>query len=157
MFHSIPTVKSVVAPWMASPLFVRDSGIDSPRQIIGWWEARRGPYNLIVAIAGVVTTATGVLSVSVANAFLESPIQRPDPPLFFFAALYAVAANLGYTGGWMVELIAGRLLGVRSGHLAVLSFRLGLVFSILVTLLPAVFAMGFALHAFLTRRPLIVP
>jgi len=39
----------------------------------------------------------------------------------------------------------------------VLSFRLGLVFSILVTLLPAVFAMGFALHAFLTRRPLIVP
>jgi hypothetical protein len=32
----------------------------------------------------------------------------------------------------------------------VLSFRLGLVFAIFVTLLPSVFVVGFAFHAFLT-------
>lgn len=151
------SMKATLAEWMANPLFLRDPGLEAPGQIIGWWEARRIPYNLIVGIAGIVSIAAVVLSVGVANAFLETPLQRPDPPLFFFAALYAVAANLGYTGSWVVELITGRFRGVRSGDLAVLSFRLGLVFSVLVTLLPAVFAGAFALHAILTRRPLIAP
>jgi hypothetical protein len=94
---------------------------------------------------------------SVTNAFLETPLHRPDPPLFLFVLAYAVVVNLFYTGGWWVELVGRRLWPAMEGDLPVLAFRLGLVLSILVTTLPAVLATAFAVHAILTRRPLISP
>ena len=138
-------------------LFQRESGIADHWQIIGWWETRRVPFNLIVGIVGILTIASGLLAMSIANAFLETPIHRPDPPLFLLVFLYAVVVNLFYTGGWFAELVYRRLWRTAQGELAVLSFRLGLLLTILVTLLPSLFAVAFAVHAVLTRKPLFSP
>ena len=142
---------------LGTSLFERTAHTTTAWQTIGWWETRRVPFNLIVGIVGVVTVATGTLAMSVANAFLETPIHRPDPPLFFFALVYAVVVNLFYTGGWVVELLWRRLWPTTEDALPALAFRLGLVFSMLVTLMPALLATAFAIHAILTRRPLISP
>lgn len=150
-------MKTLLDRVLGASLFQREPGISGPWQTIGWWEARRIAFNLIVGIVGILTVATGILAISVTNAYLTTPLQRPDPPLFFFAAIYAVVANLFYTGGWMAELVFGRLWPTAQGNLGVLSFRLGILFSMLVTLLPAVMAVAFAVHAILTRRPLIAP
>ncbi len=138
-------------------LFQREPSIATPWSIIGWWEVRRIHLNLIIGIVGIVTVATGSLAMSITNAYLDTPIHRPDPPLFFFALIYAFVVNLFYTGGWLAELVWRRWWGGPHGELAMLSFRLGLLFSILITLLPAMIAVAFAIHAIVTRRPLIVP
>ncbi len=150
-------MNAILDRFFGASLFQRNTGIVGPWPIIGWWETRRIPFNLILGIVGIVTVITGTLAMSLANAFLETPIQRPDPPLFFFAFLYAVVVNVFYTGGWLAELVWRRWWQADQGDLAVLSFRLGLMFSILVTLLPAVVAVAFAVHAVLARKPLISP
>ncbi len=142
---------------LGATLFHRDVEATGPWQTLGWWEARRAPFNLIVGIAGIATVATGTVAMGVANAFLETPVHRPDPPLFFFTLLYAIVANVFYTGGWVAELVWVQLWGKAQNDLAVVSFRLGLLLSVLVTLLPAVISIAFAIHAILTRRPLITP
>jgi hypothetical protein len=37
----------------------REVPIDSPKNAIGWWEARRIPFNLIVGIAGTLLYCRG--------------------------------------------------------------------------------------------------
>jgi len=146
---------SILNRLLGPSLFLGEVGPRSAWRIIGWWEVCRVAFNLIVGIAGLVTLATGILAMGIANAFLETPLHRLDPPLFFFALIYAVAANLCYTGGWLAELVCRRMWPATRGDLAPLWLRLGLVFSIFVTLLPAVLAVAFAVHAILTRQPLI--
>jgi len=152
-----PSVNAILSRLFGASLFHREPAIATPWAIVGWWEVRRVPFNLIVGMVGIVTVATGSLAMSVTNAFLETPLHRPDPPLFFFALIYALVVNLFYTGGWLAELLWRRMWGGPHGELATLSFRLGLLFSILITLLPAVIAVAFAVHAIVTRRPLIAP
>jgi hypothetical protein len=150
-------MSSILNRLFSPSLLERPTGTTNAWQTIGWWETRRVPFNLIIGIVGVLTVATGTLAMSVTNAFLETPLHRPDPPLFLFTLAYAVVVNLFYTGGWMVELLWCRLWPATKGDVAILTFRLGLVLSILVTTLPAVLATAFAVHAILTRRPLISP
>jgi hypothetical protein len=150
-------MKAILKRFFGASLFHRKDGIHQPWAIIGWWEMRRVPFNLILGIVGLVSIATGLLAMSIANGFLETPVHRPDPPLFFFALMYACVVNFFYTGGWLAELVWCRWWRMEQENFAVLSFRLGLVFSILVTLMPAVIAIAFAVHAILARKPLIAP
>ena len=150
-------MNTILDRFLGASLFHRDAHVGGVWQTIGWWEVRRVPFNLILGIVGMVTVVTGTVAMSLANAFLETPIHRPDPPLFFFALLYAVVVNVLYTGGWLAELVLGRCWGTVQDGLAVVSFRLGLLLSVVVTLMPAVIAVAFAVHAILTRRPLISP
>ena len=68
----------------------------------------------------------------------------PDPPLFVFAAviLYGVMANIFFTGGWITELLARRIWTQRAEAYGEISFSFGTLFSVLLTLLPAVFYTG---------------
>ncbi len=150
-------MKTILNRVLGDSLFHREAGTAGAWQILGWWEVRRAPFNLILGIVGLVTVALGTVAMGIANAFLETPIHRPDPPLFFFALVYAVVVNLPYTGGWVAELVWVQLWGKAQDDLAVVSFRLGLLLSVLVTLLPALISIAFAVHAILTRRPLITP
>jgi hypothetical protein len=138
-------------------LFRREPGLTHPWQIIGWWEVRRVPYNLIVGIAGLISLAVCVLAVGVGGSFLKEPLQRPDPPLFGVVLVYAVVANICYSGGWLAELVWLRLWRTHQPCLAVLSFGLGLLFSILVTLLPAVAAVSWMAYMLLSRQPHLAP
>jgi hypothetical protein len=123
-----------------SLLCERTAPVVSARQTIGWWEARRVPFNLIVGCAGVVSIAV-VSIVGLGASFLfNSDFGLPDPPLFaiFGVILYALVVNICYTGGWIVELVIRIAWPEQTDRFATLSLALGLLLTILVTLLPAV-------------------
>jgi ABC-type branched-subunit amino acid transport system permease subunit len=123
-----------------SLLCERNSPMVSARQAIGWWEARRVPFNLIVGSAGIVSVA--VVSVVGLGAYFlfNSDFGLPDPPLFavFGVIFYALVVNILYTGGWIVELVIRTVWPEQADRFATLSLSLGLLLTILVTLLPGI-------------------
>lgn len=124
-----------------SDFFSRDEAHPRVSGIIGWWEMRRLPYNLLVGAAGVITCALCLVTGLLCEHFLDDPIGLPDPPIFAFFAIFAygIMANICYTGGWMAELIVQKLWPTQGEAFGKISFFLGLIFSILLTLAPGVF------------------
>ena len=127
--------------WVRGSLLCeRNTPIVGARQAIGWWEARRVPFNLIVGSAGIVSVA--VVSVVGLGAYFlfNSDFGLPDPPLFavFGVVFYALVVNICYTGGWIVELVIRSAWPDQADRYATLSLSLGLLLTVLVTLLPAV-------------------
>ena len=109
-------------------------------QVIGWWEARRIPFNLIVGMAGAVS-GVAILCIAVAGEiFFGVPFGMPDPPILAVAAVvvYALGANVCFAGGWIAELTVRRAWPDESDRFGTLSFTLGLVFAVVVTLLPPI-------------------
>jgi hypothetical protein len=114
--------------------------MDGAWDTIGWWEAKRVPFNLIVGCAGIIS-GTAVLVVGTGSWIVfQSDFGIPDPPLFavLAALIYAILANICYTGGWMCELLVRKLWPQQAGRFACLSFSLGLVFSVILTLTPGI-------------------
>lgn len=108
---------------------------ESARSAVLWWELRRIPYNLALAVAGMISVSAvyGVFGP------LAPPGEDPIEPiaLFGLVALYAVCANLAYTIGWISELLwSGGDSSTTRPRRSTL-FRLGLAGSIVLTLLPA--------------------
>lgn len=123
-----------------SALCRREVPVTSAREAIGWWEARRGPFNLIVGSAGIVSCMV-VGIVGLGSYFLfDGEFPMPDPPLFAIVGiiLYGIVANVCFTAGWLFELIARKIWSGEADRLATLSFFLGLIFSVLLTLTPAI-------------------
>lgn len=131
-----------------SPYLRRDSEVTGIKEIILWWESRRVPYNLAVGIVGLLTSLmcwVSIVLVELSGKFEESLI--PDPPFFAVVSviLYAVGANVCYTAGWLVEGLlywAGRKSDRFFGPI---TFALGTIFSLLLTLMPAFLMIGAAL------------
>jgi len=122
------------------PLFRRDVSITSTRAVIGWWETRRIPYNLIVGSAGILTYIAIAIVGMGSYIFFNSDFGLPDPPLFaiFGVILYGILANVCFTGGWVAELIVQRIWPEEANRFATTSFSLGLILSVLLTLTPAI-------------------
>ena len=101
----------------------------SALSILGWWEARRGLFNLAVGGAGLIT----LLVVR-----LVSLIPPGVPFMFDWRVIlaYGLLANVCYTFGWAAETAAQRLWGDRVSPIGPALFRQGLAFSIGLTLLP---------------------
>ena len=101
--------------------------------IIRWWEARRVPYNLIVGTVGLLSFVAFLALVGYCG-HLE-----PGEDAFELLELFIapIAINLCYTAGWVTEISLwraqtwGRPLGPRL-------LRLGLAFSLIVVMLPAI-------------------
>lgn len=108
-------------------------------EIIAWWELRRIPYNVVVGATGIVTIVIIATAAWIASQKFGDPIEFPDPPLFALMAViaYGVCANICYTGGWIAELLARSVWKEKVGAFAQITFVLGFVFSILLTLVPA--------------------
>ena len=121
--------------------------------IIKWWEARRIPYNLIVGAAGVFTLAVIIAVAAIASEKFGEPLGWPDPPIFavFAVIAYGIGANVCFTGGWIAEIIAGKLWKERAGAFGEISFAFGLVFSVLLTLAPAALFAGLLVLRLLLR------
>jgi hypothetical protein len=117
----------------------RDGTPLSSLQIVGWWELRRIPYNLIVGFSGLLTICV-MVAVEI-NCERRTGVSSvlPDPPIFalFGAIVYAFMANVCFTGGWVVELLLVHGLGIRPRRFAQVAFALGLLGSVLLTILPA--------------------
>jgi len=124
----------------ASVLWRRDSPINSAREAIGWWEARRVPFNLIVGITGIITCIVVSVVGLGAEILFQSEFGLPDPPLFALigVVIYGLLANVCFTGGWILELIVRKAWPQEADRFATLSLSLGVIFSVLLTLAPAI-------------------
>jgi ABC-type branched-subunit amino acid transport system permease subunit len=124
----------------ASDLCQRDIPVANTWEAIGWWETRRVPYNLIVGSTGIVSCI--VVGVVAAGSYFlfDSDFGMPDPPLFaiFAVLLYGIAANVCFTGGWLAELVIRKAWPNQADRFSTLSFSFGLIFSVLLTLTPAI-------------------
>src|SRR5262245_1523614 len=101
---------------------------------LAWWEARRGPFNLIVGATGVVTLlAVGLLD--------RIPPGLPGGSVGWQPVLaYGILANVCYTFGFGIEMLLRRVMGKRAPALGPALFRQGVAFSVGLTLLPIVIA-----------------
>jgi hypothetical protein len=134
--------KSPFSLLRASTLCRREVSPANSWQMIGWWEARRIPFNLIVGTAGLITCIV-VAVVGFGSFFLfNGDFGMPNPPLFgvFGVLIYGMVANIFYTGGWLSELILRKIWPNQADRFATLTFSLGLVFSVLLTLSPGIVA-----------------
>ena len=122
--------KWLLQSWM-EPLFSRPDRVLVWWQVILWWEIRRIAYNVIIG-------ATGIAGLFIIAGMLEGRDlgsgDLGDP--FLGIIFYGFTANVCYTGGWIVEFVASLVEGKeRAAKLGVFFFKLGLLFSLFVTLI----------------------
>ena len=77
----------------------------------------------------------------VSEPIVGEAIGLPDGPLLgvFAIIAYGIAANVCYTLGWIVELVLSASSWKSGGSIGPRLFRIGVTFSVLLTLLPALF------------------
>jgi hypothetical protein len=112
--------------------FRNEVQVRSTAEVIGWWEARRLPFNIAVGSTGLVTLAATQFILWVPPGTTMIPIV----PALLIPAAYGFMANLCYTGGWIVELWLRKLFGREMDPVGPALFRYGFVFSIGLTLFP---------------------
>ena len=123
-----------------SVLCRRDLPVVSSKDVIGWWETRRLSYNLIVGSTGIISCVI-ISIVGLGSYFLfDNDFGLPGSPLIavFGILFYGIAANVFFTGGWLAELIVRKIWPSEADRFATLSFSLGLIFSVLLTLTPGI-------------------
>ncbi len=132
--------RSLLARLKSSYLWRRDGPCISVANVIGWWETRRIPFNLIVGCSGILTCiVVGVVAIG-GSILFNSDIGLPAPPLLavFGVLFYGIMANICFTGGWLLELVIRKIWPREADRFATLSFSLGVTFSVLLTLAPAI-------------------
>lgn len=136
-------LRRVCAAWLRPP------ADGSFWEILRWWELRRIPYNLVVGGVGIISCGVMLALAAIASEHFNEPLGLPDPPILavFGVIAYGIAANVCYAGGWVVEWVVRRLWRERAGAFGEISFVVGVVFSVVLTLAPA----GFTLMALILR------
>lgn len=109
----------------------------TPATQLWWWESRRLFYNRVVGATGLVTLA----GVSVLFALPPHASIIPLPVLVAVPVVYGVMANLCYSLGWGVEMVARMVWGRDAPDLGPILFRQGVIFSVGLTLFPLALAM----------------
>ncbi len=105
----------------------------TPLSTVRWWESRRLVFNKVVGATGLVTLA------GMSFLFALPPYSEPMPVavMVIGALVYGFMANLCFTFGWQIELLARRVWGRRNApDLGPILFRQGLIFSVGLTLFP---------------------
>jgi hypothetical protein len=124
-------------------------------ETIAWWETRRVFYNLVLILVGMAGVFLMLLCGALAEPLVGEAIGIPDGPILipFGAIAFLFLANLFYTGGWIAELLLCKFKADgNTNTFGVRAFRLGVKFSILVTLLPAVLSWAVFLFSLATGR-----
>lgn len=98
--------------------------------IIRWWESRRLHYNLIVGSTGLFSLAAVWVIGSL------PPDGNISPPPLQLVLAFGVLANLCYLLGPAVEAAVGTIWGRKILPVGPVLFRIGLTFSVGLTLLP---------------------
>ncbi|MCK4607123.1 MAG: hypothetical protein KAU35_07500 [candidate division Zixibacteria bacterium] len=113
-------------------LVERPKELQTVSQVIGWWEIRRAPYNLLVGLAGLIN----ILIIIVALLLSNPDGDLGDPFLAMMGIpLYGIMANVCYTAGWIVELLDRKENPSAATRNAINNLKRGFLFSILLTLL----------------------
>ncbi len=122
------------APWYSARALFAPTRPGIGR-IIVWWEVRRIAYNLILLPTGFVGLLL-LLLVMQSNPSDDLGAENDFVP--FLSALMAfIAANVCYTLGWMVNIIAWLAWGERARLLGPVLWLLGTILSILGSFAPA--------------------
>ena len=92
-------------------------------QIIGWWEVRRPLYNVIVLVCGLISMTIMSLLVKL------EPWEDVVEPIVVLG--FAFLCNLGYTLGWITEIMIDKtkIYGPKM-------FKVGLYFTLFWVVLP---------------------
>lgn len=103
-----------------------------------WWEKRRIMFNLAVFAAGLSTIAM----IETVGGRVLPPGEDVMEPLFMFPGVvaYAIAANFCYTLSWITEIAWSHGDINRTESLRQKIYGKGLIFSVLLTLLPGMVA-----------------
>jgi hypothetical protein len=106
------------------------------RDAIIWWEKRRILFNLAVLAAGLLSG----LVIELIGSRLVQPGEDVEEPLGIIVGVivYALAANACYTLGWITEILWSDADTPRIDAKRRKVFRFGLIFSVVLTLLPGV-------------------
>lgn len=99
--------------------------------IVGWWEKRRLPYNLVVGAAGVVTVGVTALVASL------PPFSSAFFPPWQAVVAFGFMANVCYSLGPAVELLVQKVWGKQLLPVGPALYRMGLTFSVGLALLPS--------------------
>ena len=99
--------------------------------ILAWWERRRLPYNIFVGTAGLVTLAV------VTTLQALPPLAGPVLPPWEAILVYGIGANVLYTLGPLVEIVADKLWRGELLPIGPALYRMGLTFAVGLTLFPA--------------------
>jgi hypothetical protein len=149
-----------VSPWRISiafrnvwsrSIFRRDIPPANVWETIGWWEARRVPYNLIVCCAGILTCIT--LAIFLAGSILLFHQDDVGSPLVGLIGIfvYAIMANVCFTFGWVTELLVRKAWPRQTDQFATQCFSLGVGVSVLLTLTPGILAIVVGIFALANR------
>jgi len=115
-----------------------------PWDAIAWGEIRRIPFNFVILVVGLLSWLT--------VGFVGSRVFGPDQDFgkpFIGVILYAVITNLCYTLGWISELLWAWGNTAQTETIRPKVFRVGLIFSASLTLLPAIILwLTWAAHGF---------
>jgi hypothetical protein len=141
MRWAIIGIPAGIGAWLLS----RRAGPLRAAHIVAWWELRRPVYNAIMGAVGIGSVAV-VLAVAYTCENRGGALGLPHSPLFavFVALVYVMMANVCYTGGWVAELLVARVWRVDTRRFGPIALAVGTVFSVLLTLAPAVIAMVLA-------------
>ncbi len=151
----------LIKSWFDGEKFKRDLPCAGDVEVILWWESRRFFFNYVVGLAGILTCILCLICAFTSEPIVGEAIGLPDGPLLgvFGIFFYGILANVFYTGGWICELLLRRATTAeRAAAFGVRAFRLGLQFSVILTLLPSVLcwgAFGIALLHGQTEAPVI--
>jgi hypothetical protein len=105
----------------------------SRKEIIGWWEARRFRFNIYVGIVGVVTWFLVIIAGSAA---VKPGVDFEEPIMMLIGRfIYGLFANICYTAGWVVDTRWYR------GTPRTRMYKAGIIFSVVLTALPGVWAL----------------
>lgn len=99
--------------------------------IIGWWERRRLPYNLIIGGTGLFTMTVGSLIMALNGEF--TPVAWLRGSVFWLIML-----NVSYSLGPIVEIALQKSFRDKLLPAGPLLFRAGVTIAIGVTLLPII-------------------
>ncbi len=130
-----------IKTFFRGPRFARSQPIAGEGDVIRWWESRRLFFNVVVGGTGIVTCVLLIACAFTADWMVGEPIGMPDGPLLgvFGIFLYGILANICYTGGWVCELLVRAASRTsNSTPFGVKTFRIGVGFSVFITLCPAV-------------------
>jgi hypothetical protein len=105
------------------------------RDAIAWWEKRRIVFNLLVLMAGIVCIVAIKL---IGNHFKPGEVIFRPINFLIGVPFYALVANVCYTFGWIAELAWGWGDTSATEALRPKMYRIGVIFWIALTLLPAV-------------------
>ena len=63
------------------PSYQREQPVDSPNQVVQWWEARRLFFNAVIGCAGLITCLMVIICAVISDSMVGEAIGLPDGPL----------------------------------------------------------------------------